>query len=145
MITAIQPIGLQNKQNGNKLGFTATLDTSKLLNQAVEESFISTQRIASKTLQKNGLYVEKFLEIFENLFEKYSENLSGNAVIKHSVTKNKKIDHDFVIKYTTKEGQVTFVPVRASDFFRFTEDGNPKVKNIVQELESGIYRKNHRK
>ena len=130
MIKSIQPVGIQNNSNKNKIAFKANLNTSGINPEKLSSEFLKTVKNVSK-YDTTSFNAVKFLK---DLAEKY-EMVSTKAPYRtiKGTSSLHQTDTGFQILHTEGEKQVT-IPITSNGLFNFTDEGEPYVVNLVRDV-----------
>jgi len=148
MITAIQPKGLENRQNNSPVNFTARIDRSLISMDLAEQVFANSYGINNQVVNVH-VKTKKFFSLFAKAFRKQSKiltdkqrfinnkkgienlELKGKAQIEHSEDGG-----SFIIRFKDESGKETSIPVHAGELLRFNPDGTPKVKSYIRSIKN---------
>jgi len=130
MIKSIQPMGVQNNSNKNKITFKASLNTSGINPEKLSSEFLKTVKNVSK-YDKTSFNAVEFLKDLAKRYEMVSTK-AHYRTIKGSSSLHQ-TDTGFQILHTEGKKQVT-VPVPNKSLFKFTEEGEPAVASLVRDV-----------
>jgi hypothetical protein len=130
MITAIQPMA----QGQDKIPFTSNLKTWGIRRRVVKKAYISTLTIGPKKYVSVNFSAWKFMHNFKKKFKVLTKELPAKATLTHAKKADGSFGNNFILKLEDV-GKELNMEIRASELFKFTNSGEPRVTNILHHVE----------